>query len=155
MNLFNLFYQTSPDYQPLKTWDYEGNLAFVRQDIEYNNSTGAFKIKVPGIYVIYSRLVFDSPSPGNHSPILFGQVIAEQSDEQDNRMLEDLQTLKCDPSNQEVPCCSSLVFSSLYLRRDLELLIMAKPRELLRSRNQASYFGLYKIDWKTVRQLLI
>lgn len=138
-------------YELLRDWSSEGNAAFIRQGIEFNASSGHFRVKDAGIYVIYSRIVFDDAcpvKPGERPPgdkRLFGHAILSYSSNNGyKKLLEDEQLSDCVPGG--VVCYNSRIFSTLHLTKDMMIAVRVHQLNFVSLKSSTSYFGLYKID---------
>lgn len=138
----------------LRDWSSEGNAAFIRQGIEFNASTGHFKVKDSGIYVIYSRIVFEDDAEKEEDleewPVeegrkrIFGHAISSFSRGRYKELLEDEQLSDCLPGG--VACYNSRIFSTLHLTKDTTVAVRVRKANYVSLRSRTSYFGLYKID---------
>ena len=141
------------EHELVRDWSTEGNGAFIRQGIAFNASSGHFTIKDAGIYVIYSRIVFENndvedseeDSLMENSKMVFGHTISSYSYNTYKNILEDEQLSDC-VSEGGVVCYNSRLFSTLHLTKDATIAVRVRKSTFVSQRSRTSYFGLYKID---------
>lgn len=145
--------EMNEEYELLRDWSSEGNAAFIRQGIEFNTSSGHFKVKESGIYVIYSRVVFGDTDVEDSEEwstegrkMVFGHAISSWSYSHNGyrELLEDEQLSDCVPGS--VVCYNSRIFSTLRLTKDMTIAVRVRKSNFVSQRSSTSYFGLYKID---------
>lgn len=141
------------NFEILRDWSSDGDSAFIRSGIEFNSSRGHFRVKDAGIYVIYSRIVYENDntiydkSTGDvitdRTRLTFGHSIDLYHRHQYRRLLDDEQTMQCDLNTV---CYNSRVFSTIHLTKDSQIAVRVMQSRFVSLRSRASYFGLYKID---------
>lgn len=127
-------------YVTVLGWDDRGDSAFVRPCIQYNRTTGVFRVFQDGLYIITSQLSFDGP----RSPIYAQKVMRVGFAEP---LLVDLQMASADNLTQgSAPVHRSVVTDVQRLRRHQLLYVEAKPVDRLSRGNGRSSFSLVKLQ---------
>ena len=129
-------------------WDDRGDSAFVRPCIQYNRTTGVFRVFQDGLYIIVSLLSFDGPPS-----TIYGQKVMRRGFPEP--LLVDLQmgsTVAPDGrgSTDDIPRGSAPVHRSVVtdvqrLRRNQLLYVAAKPADRLSVYGHTS-FSIVKLQ---------
>lgn len=107
----------------------------------YENNTGTFRIKLSGVYQVYSQLSFTCPR--NKTIVVFKQELRETNTGES--LLEDAESIDCSDMPEGLPGHVSFMMSALQLQQGRSLRLYANQLQQLVRAHSLSFFGIFKL----------